>query len=198
MLYFVYDITGFSPCKAESGDKIILTKPLGTQLATNAKLWLTDNSENWIKISQHLTSEQINTSFELAVKSMSTLNKTAASLMHKYSAHAATDVTGFGLRGHAENLCKFQNGNVNFILHTLPIIQNVRRIGDILKRSEKLLSGNSVETSGGLLICIPANNAQHFCEDFKSLTGDTCWIVGDVVDGNKTVELISNPNFIDV
>ena len=40
----------------------------------------------------------------MAMESMATLNSNAATLMRKYESHGATDVTGFGLLGHAENL----------------------------------------------------------------------------------------------
>lgn len=180
------------------GDKLILTKPLGTQLATNAKLWLTEDSDNWLILSQNMSASDIEDSYKMAVKSMSTLNKIGASLMHKYNAHAATDVTGFGFLGHAQNLCKYQKRKLNFILHTLPIIKNVYRMAYLLNVKEKLLSGRSVETSGGLLICVSTENALGFCLEFNELTGKSCYIVGDVVEGNGTVELISNPAIISV
>jgi selenide,water dikinase len=41
----------------------------------------------------------------MAVESMSVLNKNASKLMKKYEAHGATDITGFGIKGHAQNLC---------------------------------------------------------------------------------------------
>ena len=40
----------------------------------------------------------------MAMESMATLNRNAATLMRKYASHGATDVTGFGILGHAENL----------------------------------------------------------------------------------------------
>jgi len=40
----------------------------------------------------------------LAVESMATLNNNSAKLLKKYDSHGATDVTGFGIMGHAQNL----------------------------------------------------------------------------------------------
>lgn len=40
----------------------------------------------------------------MAVESMSVLNNTASGLMKKHGAHGATDITGFGIKGHAQNL----------------------------------------------------------------------------------------------
>jgi selenide,water dikinase len=41
--------------------------------------------------------------------------------MHKYNAHGATDVTGFGLLGHAQNLARHQKNEVSFVIHNLPV-----------------------------------------------------------------------------
>ena len=42
--------------------------------------------------------------------------------MRKYEAHGATDITGFGIKGHAQNLCAVQKADVNFYISHLPII----------------------------------------------------------------------------
>lgn len=112
--------------------------------------------------------------------------------MRKHHAHAATDVTGFGIYGHAENLASFQKAEVDFQLDTLPIIKNVREIADVLGRSTKLLGGKAVETSGGLLICLPSTSAAAFCEEYKQSTAHEAWIVGCVVKGTRGVQM--NPN----
>ena len=82
---------------------------------------------------------------------MSRLNRNAARLMHKYGAHAATDVTGFGVLGHANNLASNQKAEVSFILHTLPILANMVKIYKACGINFKLRDGFSAETSGGLL-----------------------------------------------
>ena len=48
--------------------------------------------------------------------------------MHKYNAHGATDVTGFGLLGHAQNLAKNQKNDVSFVIHNLPIITKMAAV----------------------------------------------------------------------
>lgn len=63
-----------------------------------------------------------------AMESMARLNRTGARLMHKYSAKASTDVTGFGLLGHASNLAANQRAEVSFEIHTLPIISGMRQV----------------------------------------------------------------------
>ena len=48
--------------------------------------------------------------------------------MHKYNAHGATDVTGFGLLGHAQNLARVQKNEVGFVIHNLPIIAKMAAV----------------------------------------------------------------------
>lgn len=187
------------PTKAIAGDSLVLTKPLGVQLATNAQIWMEENSENWKKLSEFLSKEEILEAYAKAVKSMTTLNHLGAKLMHKYGAHCATDITGFGLFGHAENLLSFQEADVDFVINSMPVIKNVKKIAEILNRMQKLNSGKMVETSGGLLISIaaPSINAQNFCDEFSSVSGDECWIVGRVVEGSRKV-ILENPQIIEV
>ena len=52
----------------------------------------------------------------------------AARLMHKYNAHGATDITGFGLLGHAQNLARNQKSEVSFVIHNLPIIAKMAAV----------------------------------------------------------------------
>lgn len=135
------------PSNATPNDVLILTKPLGTQLATNSYIWMIENTDNWNKIKDVINKNDIETSYLMAIESMCRLNLIAAKLMHKHRAHGATDVTGFGLYGHAKNLVEFQTNNVSFEIHTLPIIKNCRLIAEKLQQT-KLLRGTAVETSG--------------------------------------------------
>lgn len=82
---------------------------------------------------------------------MAMLNRTAARLMHKYDAHAATDVTGFGILGHASNLAANQKSEVSLVFHTLPILANMVKIFKACGINFKLLDGFSAETSGVVL-----------------------------------------------
>lgn len=72
----------------------------------------------------------------------------AARLMHKYNAHGATDVTGFGLLGHAANLAKVQKNEVGFVIHNLPIVAKMAAISKACGNLFGLLQGTSAETSG--------------------------------------------------
>lgn len=206
-----------SPTHSKAGDVLILTKPLGIQLATNTSIWLEENSENWIKLSAHLTKDDVSEMFQKALKVMTMLNRTAAQLMHKYQANAATDITGFGLLGHATNLLSFQENSVDFEINAFPFIKHVKLIAEVLGRHQKFYAGKMVETSGkiyklsifdivltplsitgGLLISLPAENALSFCQEFKSIANSPCWVVGKVVEGTKKVIIKDNINIIEV
>lgn len=53
---------------------------------------------------------------------MGHLNKNAAGLMREHQCHGSTDITGFGIKGHADNLAQVQKEEVNFQIDALPII----------------------------------------------------------------------------
>ena len=102
----------------------------------------------WNKIKDVVTIEKIEKAYDDATDSMARLNKNAAKLMHKYLAHAATDITGFGILGHAKNLVQSQKNDVNFEIHTLPILANMVEVYKSSGIKFKLLDGYSAETSG--------------------------------------------------
>ena len=91
--------------------------------------------------------------YQNAMQCMARLNRNAADLMHKYDAHGATDVTGFGILGHARNLVANQKSEVSFVLHTLPILANMVKIFKACEVNFKLLEGYSAETSGDIFNC---------------------------------------------
>ena len=60
------------------------------------------------------------------MESMAHLNRNSAIVMEKYKSHGATDITGFGLLGHAQNLVNVQqNEPLDFIIHSMPIINKM-------------------------------------------------------------------------
>jgi selenide, water dikinase len=93
---FGYAVTGlidparvFTNCGAQSGDTLILTKPLGTGVITTA-LKQGKARDEWV---------------DAAVRSMTTLNQAAAEVLSGHAGvHAVTDVTGFGLMGHGREV----------------------------------------------------------------------------------------------
>ena len=145
---------GFTmPNFAQPGDSLILTKPLGTRLAINAMQWLKTNKEKRQKILTDAKEDDLIEAFYRAEHQMATLSHVAARLVTKYKAHACTDVTGFGIIGHATYLAEAQKSNVEFVIHTLPIYKNLIKIEHKVQNF-RILEGYAAETSGGLLIAI--------------------------------------------
>ncbi|KAJ3586556.1 hypothetical protein NHX12_012953 [Muraenolepis orangiensis] len=193
------------PDGAVPGDVLVLTKPLGTQVAVNAHQWL-DQPERWNKIKLVVSKEEVKEAYQEAMFSMATLNRTAAGLMHKFQAHAGTDVTGFGLLGHANNLAAQQRNEVSFVIHNLPIIAKMAAISKACGNMFNLIQGTSPETSGGLLVCLPREQAAKFCSEMKSQGSGFggqgavggAWIIGIVEKGDRRARIIDKPRIIEV
>ncbi|NXH63663.1 SPS2 dikinase, partial [Rhabdornis inornatus] len=134
------------PDSAVPGDVLVLTKPLGTHMAVSAHQWL-DIPERWNKIKLVVTREEVELAYQEAVSSMATLNRTAAGLMRAFGAHAATDVTGFGVLGHARALAAQQRLDVAFVIHNLPVIAKMATVSKA-SGGRGLLQGTAPETSG--------------------------------------------------
>ncbi|XP_063280936.1 selenide, water dikinase 1-like, partial [Prinia subflava] len=135
------------PDSAVPGDVLVLTKPLGTHMAVTAHQWL-DIPERWNKIKLVVTREEVELAYQEAVSSMATLNRTAAGLMRAFGAHAATDVTGFGVLGHARALAAQQRQDVAFVIHNLPVIAGMAAVSRACGGRGGLLQGTAPETSG--------------------------------------------------
>ena len=73
-----------SPENATVSDVLVLTKPLGTQVAVNANLWI-ENPDRWNKIKLVVTEEDVKKAYLRAMSSMTRLNRVGAQLMHKYN-----------------------------------------------------------------------------------------------------------------
>ncbi|KAB7506548.1 Selenide, water dikinase [Armadillidium nasatum] len=185
------------PHNAVVGDVLVLTKPLGTQVAVNAHQWL-DQPERWNRIKLVVSDEDVRKAYQRSMDSMARLNRTAALLMHKYNAHGATDITGFGLLGHAQNLARNQKNEVSFVIHNLPIIAKMASVAKACGNMFHLLQGLSAETSGGLLICLPREEAAAYCKDIEKSEGYQAWIIGIVEKGNRSARIIDKPRVIEV
>lgn len=177
------------PEHAVAGDVLVLTKPLGTQLAVNMREWLHQPSRR-DKLLELMSEEVVNRAFSIAQASMGRLNRDAARLMHKYQAHAGTDVTGFGILGHVDNLAKNQKACVRFVIDRLPCIASTMKVADAYPFF-KLREGYSAETSGGLLIAMPADQAPAYCKEIEEAEGWPAWVIGKVEAAEERVALMS-------
>lgn len=172
---------------AKAGDALILTKPLGAGVITTA-----------------LKGDQAEAAYvAAAIASMSRLNKTAAQLARKHGARGGTDITGFGLIGHAMEMA--DGAGVRFAFHfdRLPFLPGAFQYGEAwifpggastnqaayqaqvsfkgLQDWQRMLLFDP-ETSGGLLIAIAADKADALLGDLRAAGEDACRI-GEVVAG---------------
>ena len=102
--------------KAEPGDALVLTKPLGTGIVTTG-------------IKRGLTSRAL---AKKTVALMSKINSVGAKLAQRRLVHAATDVTGFGLTGHLASLCRASGVSAIIDPERIPVID--REIIDLIER----------------------------------------------------------------
>lgn len=179
------------PNNAMPGDKLVLTKPLGTQVVVTAVDWLRKHSEKYdLTLKENITESDIWDMNSKALESMSRLNKRGAELMIKYNAHAATDITGFGFKGHLLNLVNAQKKNVTFNINCLPVIKNTEKIDKVIQNF-KLIDGFSPETSGGLLISLSSIDADKLVKEMID-NNEYAWIVGDVKESNDKNVIFEN------
>jgi len=184
---------------AQPGDVMVLTKPLGTQVAVNVNEWRNGQTREWTEEAQtHINDQEAEQMMHTAVCSMARLNRNAAKCMLKYKAHAGTDVTGFGILGHANNLAENQIQPVGIVLEQLPCIKNTAVIDEHVFNF-RLRQGYSAETSGGLLVALSPDNAQSFCDELQQLDGTPSWIIGHVIsDPNRQASLHPNLQILEV
>mmetsp|Transcript_149810 Transcript_149810/g.480058 ORF Transcript_149810/g.480058 Transcript_149810/m.480058 type:complete len:327 (-) Transcript_149810:168-1148(-) len=171
------------------GDVLVLTKPLGTQVAANLAEWMLEE-DRWSEASVLIDEETAARAVRLAELSMASLNRGAARAMHALGAHGATDITGFGFMGHAEKLAAVQVECVDLVLHTAPVLQGLLPLANGKMGVDfRLLNGLSAETSGGLLIAFESQEvAGRFLEEYSQDPGNPehwGWVVGAVVAGSR-------------
>ena len=172
---------------AKAGDKLILTKPLGTGIISTA-------------LKQGAADKK---AVDKITKSMMTLNDKTSQLMQEVGVHAATDITGFGFIGHTAPLVENSNVGININLAALPVFPEavefakqgigpggLGRNRDFYSHILKV-SGNvpnymldiffDPQTSGGLLISLAPAKAERLLSRLKQAGVDGAAIIGEVV-----------------
>ncbi len=170
---------------ATSGDRLVLTKPLGTGIiATAVKAGACD---------PHV--------LEMAVDSMAQLNAAASEAMRDVGVHAATDVTGFGLLGHLREILVASGVAATVEVGAVPILpgawelldagfypggsgRNGTALADSVDggddRSRRMLW--DAQTSGGLLISVPADRSNDLMETLAG-HGTPSAVIGHITTG---------------
>ena len=173
---------------AKAGDKLILTKPLGTGIIGTA-----------IK-AQEASAEQI----RKAVSMMTSLNKKASEMMVAASdIHACTDITGFGLLGHACEMIEGDTVGLRINSSALPVFDGVRDLmetgfvpGGLYRnrdfRIDQIVKEKSCpdwlfdllfdpQTAGGLFFSLPADKAQNLVETMRASGITGAAVIGEVI-----------------
>ena len=172
---------------ARPGDRLVLTKPIGTGIISTA-----------IKAGVDLGDLS-----DAAGAVMAELNRGAALAMQEVGVHACTDITGFGLLGHAWEMAAGSNAGLQILADQVPrfggaidlikakhvpggtrsnqlFLQDKVVYAGSLSREERLLLCDA-QTSGGLLISVAENKLTALLEALESHEVQTRAVVGEVV-----------------
>lgn len=176
---------------ARAGDRLLLTKPIGTGVVTTA-----------LKGEAAAAAD-----VEAAVASMLTLNKAAAGVAAEGGIRGCTDITGFGLLGHSAEMAERSQVGLRISAGSVPLLPGARGYaergflaGGLGRNRDYYLAQGTVsidpaldpaveallwdpQTSGGLLIAVPAAAAPVLI-DRLAAAGVPVWEIGEVVDGD--------------
>jgi len=158
---------------AKSGDTVLLTKPLGIQPAMRSYRDLQDEKRDVLL--ENFNESELVRMQNIAVRLMIQSNLEIAQAMQNVGVNAATDITGFGLLGHAGNVASLSC--VDIIIDRVPVIQGTLELAQFF--GHKLANGFGAETAGGMLVFVESSNAQHFI-DFLTAKKLPCWTLGRV------------------
>ena len=173
----------------QSGDRFILTKPLGTGIVNTA-------------IKADLASREL---VDRAIRLMAALNREAAGIMARFDVHACTDITGFGLLGHLAEMVDGSGMTARIFADQLPVIpealefaamglipagayknrayrEPMLRIAEAVPRSLQDVLFDP-QTSGGLLICAGKDQASDLMTALREAGVTAATQIGEVLDG---------------
>ncbi|BBO77079.1 selenide, water dikinase [Desulfosarcina widdelii] len=172
----------------KAGDRLVLTKPLGTGIVNTA-------------IKGNLASDEVTRRIAAL---MATLNRTAADVMQRYPVHACTDITGFGLIGHLAEMLEGAGCGLKIVVEKLPVIDEALEfsaMGMVPGGAHKNRSFREhmvdldegidpsmrdilydPQTSGGLCIAVAADSARDLVDHLQSEGVEYASIFGEVVE----------------
>jgi hypothetical protein len=92
---------------------------------------------------------------------------------------------------------------VDFIIHSLPIIDKMAEVNNKvqdfrLKYYNMLLTGYSAETSGGIFCMLKKEKVNDFVNESLEKYGQKVWVIGEVVKGNREVDLRKDKDIINI
>jgi selenide,water dikinase len=175
---------------AKVGDRLFLTKPLGIAPAMAA--YRLRKEKEGKELLDNIPEDLVDEAVEEAIKGMITSNKPIAEAMQKVQVHAATDVTGFGLKGHAANMAVL--GKVDIMIDRLPVIRGTPVLAEIF--GYPLLQGEAKETAGGLLMAVAKKDADDLLSELKKRQVKH-FEVGYVTKGGGNVNVLKNAKVLE-
>lgn len=187
---FGFAVTGLAPTEgvvalgdARVGDALVLTKPLGMGIVTTA-------------IKRGYCPPEVAAE---AIRWMTTLNDVAGAALVEFDAHAATDVTGFGLLGHLREMCRASGVGATVDTSTVPVMDGAIELlrrgawaggsarnlasleGDVVSTADdtllRLLA--DAQTSGGLLVALDPTSTAGYVAAVPHTS-----LIGRIVPGN--------------
>ncbi len=178
-----------SNANARPGDILVLSKPIGTGIITTAG-------------KQGVVDPDV---MAAAVETMAALNRPAAQAMMAVGVNSATDITGFGLLGHLKSMVKGSAVAAEINLSAVPTLpgvrdlldrgvapggthRNVSSVNDVVNWHPDLTDEDRMllcdaQTSGGLLMSVPAAKADALVAALREEGAHCAAIVGRVTDG---------------
>jgi len=178
---------------AKAGDKLILTKPLGTGIINTAVKAGVVDEKTVAKVT----------------KCMATLNDKASVLMQEVGVHACTDITGFGFLGHTVQLAQNSRVGINIDIASIPLFPEagefakqglcpaglhrnrefyspcVKIASEVPSHTQDVLF--DPQTSGGLLICLAPRKAELLLDRLRQAGVEEATIVGEAVSEPRGV-----------
>lgn len=175
------------------GDALVLTKPLGTGVLFNANR---SKKLPWAEL-------------EGILPTVAALNAAALEAALRFDVHACTDITGFGILGHALEMARGSGVGINLVFNDLPLYPNAvamyrkgettgsnranqKLVEQYIDPAVKLLPEQlqllfDPQTSGGLLLALPAHQADQLVEELKLAGVEHACSVGDAFDSPSPI-----------
>ncbi|MDA0999186.1 MAG: selenide, water dikinase SelD [bacterium] len=188
---------------AKPGDKLVLTKKIGTGIITN----VTKAGNPLIEAAKSIFGgggKLKGGVFEEAVASMKALNRKASEVMQRVGVNACTDITGFGLVGHLHNVMEASRAAARIRFSEVPQFDDLlphAMVGtagggernrywtkdfsgakaDVSEEMIALL--NDAQTSGGLMMAVSAEKAAELIRELRAAGATAAAIIGEVIEG---------------
>ncbi len=186
---------------AKPGDALVLTKPLGIGLTIRAGRVDSAAGGGAGPAQKRRLSDA---ALEEAVKVMCTLNRAPVEAMDGFDIHAATDVTGFGLLGHAHEMMDASGTTAEISMARIPLLSQARRLAvegvapggsrnnarNLRPRAEvadgvtdeDFLLVCDAQTSGGLLVALPQDQAEAYAARCREKGAPAGAVIGRVLE----------------